>query len=247
MTLVPLEIVSLSHRGRVRDTNEDALVTLPEQGVVILADGMGGYNAGEVASRLAVETIGSHLRDEVPTPGGRPSLVPAVTAANEALFQAVEAAPELQGMATTVVAGLFRDGHLYYAHVGDSRIYRIRDGRLSQLTRDHSMIQELVDQGLFDSVEEARDAGVKNNVLMRGLGIEPGVEIDEAMVEVGDGDLFLFCSDGLSNMVSAQEMAGIFAVTDADLRQAAERLLERALENGGLDNVSLVLVRIHGW
>jgi len=243
MSPVPIQIVSLSHRGRVRDINEDAVATLPEQGAVILADGMGGYNAGEVASRLAVDTIGSYIRDDALPQARQPILVPAVTAANQALFRAVEVSPELEGMATTVVAGLFLEGRLYYAHVGDSRIYRIRDGRMNQLTRDHSMIQELVDQGMFESVDEARAAGVKNNVLMRGLGIEPLVQVDEAVIDVQAGDLFLFCSDGLSNMVSEQEMAGIFAVTEMDIQQTGEQLLQRALENGGLDNVSLVLVR----
>jgi len=207
---------------------------------------MGGYNAGEVASRLAVDTIGSYIRDDALPPARQPILVPAVAAANQALFRAVEISPELEGMATTVVAGLFLEGRLYYAHVGDSRIYRIRDGRMSQLTRDHSMIQELVDQGMFESVDEARAAGVKNNVLMRGLGIEPLVQVDEAVIDVQTGDLFLFCSDGLSNMVSEQEMAGIFAVTEMDIQQMGEQLLQRALENGGLDNVSLVLVRSDG-
>lgn len=246
MSPVPIQIVSLSHRGRVRDINEDAVATLPEQGAVILADGMGGYNAGEVASRLAVDTIGSYIRDDALPPARQPILVPAVAAANQALFRAVEVSPELEGMATTIVAGLFLEGRLYYAHVGDSRIYRIRDGRMSQLTRDHSMIQELVDQGMFESVDEARAAGVKNNVLMRGLGIEPLVQVDESVIDVQAGDLFLFCSDGLSNMVSEQEMAGIFAATEMDIQQMGEQLLQRALENGGLDNVSLVLVRSDG-
>lgn len=243
MKPMPIRVASFSHCGRVREINEDAVSTLPEQGVVILADGMGGYNAGEVASRLAADTIGDHLRRALPHVNGASVLAPAVAAANRALLRAVEQAPDLQGMATTVVAGLFRDGRLDYAHVGDSRIYRFRDGRLQQLTRDHSMIQELVDQGLFDSVEEARAAGVKNNVLMRGLGIEPEVEVDEGTVPAQADDLFLFCSDGLSNMVGDDEMQETLARLAGDLEQAGAELQRRALEHGGLDNVSLVLAR----
>ncbi len=243
MEPMPIQIATFSHRGLVREVNEDALATLPEQGAVILADGMGGYNAGEVASRLAVETIGEHLRRALPTVNGASVLAPAVTAANQALLRAVERDPQLQGMATTVVAGLFRDGRLDYAHVGDSRIYRFREGRLEQLTRDHSMIQELVDQGMFQSVEQALEAGVKNNVLMRGLGIEPVVEVDEGVVTVAAGDLFLFCSDGLSNMVGDGEIGEVLGRSSRDLEEAGAELQRLALDNGGLDNVSLVLAR----
>ena len=140
MTPTPIKVASCSDKGLVRQTNEDAIATLPEFGLVVLADGMGGYNAGNVASQLAVETAASNLLSAMQSSQWQPSPSEAVAAANGAIFEAIEEQPELEGMATTMVLGLFHDGQFRYGHVGDSRIYRFRDNALERLTKDHSMI-----------------------------------------------------------------------------------------------------------
>ena len=154
-----IEAASRTDRGLVREGNEDAVATFPEYGLVVLADGMGGHCSGEVASQLAVETIGTLMLMSA----GDVGLRTVVEAANTAIIQAIEDSPEYEGMGTTLAMAMFKSRRIHFAHVGDSRIYRFRRGRLEQLTRDHSIIQELVDQGLFESAEEARGAGVKNN------------------------------------------------------------------------------------
>jgi protein phosphatase len=240
-----ISTVTRSDKGWVREINEDNVAVLEEHGLVVLADGMGGYNAGEVASQLAVETITAELLPLYTGENAEPSerdIRAAVEVANAAIRAAVQSEPAYEGMATTLVMALFCDQRVHYGHVGDSRLYRLRKGRLEQLTRDHSMVQALVDEGMFNSIAEALDAGVKGNILLRGLGIQETVEVDVASAAVEADDLYLVCSDGLSNMVSDQEMLGILLEADGDIEQAASRLLQTALDNGGLDNVSLALV-----
>ena len=241
-----IDAVAKSDPGLVREINEDSVMVLQDQGLVILADGMGGYNAGEVASQLVVEHITSQLlpsllSDESYTDG---ELVgAAVESANEAILVAVDETPEYQGMATTVAMGVFVGDVLHYAHVGDSRVYRFRQGKLLQLTRDHSMIEALIDEGMFETVEEAEKAGVKKNVLVRGLGIAPEVDVDVGEEKFESDDIYLFCSDGLCNMVSDEEIESILIHKNNELAVAAEQLLTSALEYGGLDNISLALAR----
>jgi protein phosphatase len=241
-----IEAIAKSDPGLVREVNEDSVAVLEDHGLVILADGMGGYNAGEVASQLVVEhitttLISSFLGDHGSGEGAL--MESAVVAANGAILDAVEHTPEYKGMATTVVIGLFTSDQVHYAHVGDSRIYRFRDGKLEQLTRDHSMIEALIDEGMFDSIAEAEEAGVKKNVLVRGVGIASEVQVDIGQAQSSPGDLFLFCSDGLSNMVTDEEMQTILSHNNKALSSAAEKLLASALKYGGLDNISLALVR----
>ncbi len=245
MKVMPISAVTCTDTGRVREINEDSVAVLEAYGLVILADGMGGYNAGEVASELAVETITANLlplyTDDEMAPAAE-LIGPAVEAANEMILDTMQAEPAYQGMATTVVMALFYDDRVHFGHVGDSRLYRFRRGELEQLTRDHSMVQALVDEGMFDTIQEALDAGVKGNILIRGLGIHDAVEVDVGVSRVEAGDLYLLCSDGLSNMVADPEMRDILRQADGRLQEAADRLLQMALDNGGLDNVSLALV-----
>lgn len=245
MNVLPIQAAIRSDRGRVRELNEDSVAVLDAQGLVVLADGMGGYNAGEVASQLAVETITTsllpHFADHDTAPAAQ-LIRSAVETANEAILSSMLAEPAYEGMATTVVVALFSEQQVHYAHVGDSRLYRLRDGRLEQLTRDHSMVQALVDEGMFDSMQEALDAGVRGNVLTRGLGIQDAIDVELGVADLVPGDLYLFCSDGLSNMVPDQDMQDILTGMDERIENAAEQLLAAALRNGGLDNVSLVLV-----
>jgi PPM family protein phosphatase len=241
-----MEIASRTDKGLVRTINEDSIVVVPDHGLAVLADGMGGLNAGEVASHLAVESVAKDLlrrmqRGEEPINGR--VLGEAVRGANRAILRAMEEDPACAGMATTIAVLLLRGRQVYFAHLGDSRIYRLTAEGMECVTTDHSMIQELVDQGLFFSLEEARNAGVPNNVLTRGLGVEEEVQVDIGEATIAAEDVYLLCSDGLTNMVSDEEIRQTVRDAGGDLNRAADRLVQMALQAGGLDNVSLILAR----
>ena len=235
----PMTIRSVvrSDRGLVRKTNEDAVAVLPDECLVVLADGMGGHSAGEVASRLAVAAI-TRLISRYPTT----SAAAAISFANHTIRTKIRNDILLEGMATTAVVGRFHEGQIEYAHVGDSRLYLLRDSRLQQLTRDHSMIQELVDEGVYSSLEEARKEGVRNNLLTRGVGIVESLAVDSGCLTLCPGDLFLFCSDGLSNMLSDKTIERILVKYSTDCEAAVDGLLGLALKRGGYDNITLALV-----
>jgi PPM family protein phosphatase len=237
-----------SHTGLVRTINQDFLKTSPELGIALLADGMGGHSGGEVASRVAVEAA---FADLVETQNDTASdelhcqlcIGQAVEAANRALFETVLVHPDLRGMGTTLVAAIFREGRVFYAHVGDSRLYRIRLGRLRRLTRDHSLIQQMLDDGVFANKVAAREAGVRDNILTRSRGMQEQTEVELGGRPVEAGDTFLLCSDGLHGCVSDAEIARILRDPAGDLDQQAAALINAALAHGGPDNVSVVLVR----
>lgn len=238
------DFFSLTDPGRVRANNEDCVAVLPALGLVALADGMGGYNAGEVASALATQTLTERL--EKLWPAGTESarvattLVDAILSANRAVFDASLANPEHRGMATTLVTAVFQRSRLTIGHVGDSRAYRLRQGQLHCLTRDHSLLQDHIDAGLI-TPELARMAQFKN-LVTRAIGVSPEVdaEIHEHVVQAGD--TYLFCSDGLNDMLTDAEMAQILRQV-GPLEEAGQALLRRANEAGGRDNISLVLVQ----
>jgi PPM family protein phosphatase len=245
---VQLEIVSRSDVGRKRKHNEDRLAAYPKAGLLLLADGMGGYNAGEIASQLVIDTVAEQLlpileiEAETAGPG---EIASAVSMSNIAIFEAVEQNADLNGMGTTLVLALMQESRIVIAHVGDSRLYRYRAGNLELLTSDHSMLQELMDQGMFATEDEAIDAGVPSSVLTRGLGVDLEVEVDTRIEGLEDGDIFLLCSDGLSGMVPDRAIASVLESLTRDLPGAADLLIKLALENGGRDNVSLILARKH--
>ncbi len=248
MTPYRLEFSARTDKGLVRGSNEDAFGTLPEDGMVVVADGMGGYRAGEVASQIAVDTTLRHLHKSL---DGQPTLEQclceaeqATEEANLAIWRAADAAPEIKGMGTTVVMGMFLERELAFAWVGDSRLYRLREGRLTQLTTDHTLVQELVTQGMFDSVTEAVQAGVGDNVLTRALGAEEPVSVDLDSVEVAVDDLFMFCTDGLNHMVDDILLEKALAEETQALQDKAARMIELACDGGGLDNITVVLVRV---
>jgi PPM family protein phosphatase len=248
-----LTFVGQTDTGRVREHNEDTIATDPDVGLLVLADGMGGYNAGEVASGIAVKTITNLVREGLlredlgsidrGTGLTRPSIVlrDAITRANKIIYQTARSQAECEGMGTTVVAALFYDNRISIAHVGDSRLYRQRGSQIAQVTMDHSLLQELVDRGFY-SPEEAQRAANKNYVT-RALGVEPQVEVEVQEHPVDKGDIFILCSDGLSDMVEDEDIRLTISTFGANLDTVAKQLIQLANENGGRDNVSVVLAQ----
>ncbi len=231
--------------GQVRDNNEDAILWDAAAGWAVLADGMGGHMAGEVASRMAVEILQPHL-DEMGNnsdedEGDVERLREAVQEANQRIHAQACTDVRYHNMGTTIVAALFRDATLTCAHVGDSRCYRYSDGKLEQLSRDHSLVQELVDEGMM-SHEEAAESSHKN-VITRALGLEAMVEADILQLSLQAGELYLLCSDGLSDKIPDTELAASLDVKKLD--KLARNLVDEANRRGGEDNISVILVRVN--
>ena len=249
-----LEIVNHSDTGRKRPHNEDSTISDGRNGLVILADGMGGYKAGEVASALAVTDIFHGITeglkkvkkgqvDEISGFCNESLLIrEKVAQTNSNIFNTAKADPQCQGMGTTIVVGLFHNNILSIAHVGDSRLYRLRNNELEQVTKDHSLIQELIDRGLY-TPEEAH-ANTPKNLVTRAMGIEVDVDVDLAEESVIPGDIYLLCSDGLNDMVKDEEIHLTLSKYSANLAQTADKLVEFANKRGGKDNISVILVRI---
>ncbi len=248
MAVNRLEVVCRTHQGLVRDHNQDAMKVDPDLGVIVLADGMGGHRCGEVASRVAVEAALADLlpaqrEDKADEVEAQLRVGHAVEVANKALMDMCEVHPELQGMGTTLVAAMFRDGMVFHAHVGDSRLYRVRYGRMRRLTRDHSLIQRMIDDGVFLNRVEAREAGIRDNVLTRSLGMQRQADVDVGSAVLEVGDTYLVCSDGLHGLVPDSIIARILRDRDGDLEEQAQTLIDTALGAGGNDNVSVILAR----
>jgi protein phosphatase len=239
--------VHRTHVGLVRRNNEDYLGCFDAQGVLALADGMGGHQAGEIAARLAVEAAVESLlpAQEDDSADDLESLLrigQAGEAANRAVFAAMERDPALRGMGTTLVLAMFRRQRVFFAHVGDSRLYRLRDGYLRCLTRDHSLVQELLDNGLFGDRAEVHAAGIGDNILTRGIGLDPDVEVDVGDAELQERDIYLLCSDGLCGRVPDDEIR-LHMLRHRGLEQIADALLQAALDVGGRDNITLIVAR----
>ena len=230
------KMAGLTDTGRVREHNEDAIAWSAEQGWAVLADGMGGHQAGEVASAIAVETISEQLKKE----RGVTPLLAAVEQANHAIHQQAVSQPRLQTMGTTVVAVALQGGLLHCAHVGDSRLYRLRGKELQQLTHDHSLVQELVDEGMINA-EQARTSEQKN-VITRALGLEASVEVSMCEQHTALEDSYLLCSDGLSDRLSDTEIARLLA--GEALPEVVKALVDAANEHGGEDNISVIVIRV---
>ena len=246
--------VGASDTGRVREHNEDTIGTDGDIGLVVLADGMGGYKAGEVASGIAVRTVLTLVKDAVDREDlslsdevnglSRPGILlrDAIQRANKVIYQTARTQVNCEGMGTTVVAGLFFDDRLTIAHVGDSRMYRCRDGKLEQVTQDHSLLQELVSRGFY-TPEEAQRAAAKNYVT-RALGVEPTVDVEITETPALKDDVYLLCSDGLSDMVEDDDIQLTINTFGANLETVAKQLVLLGNDNGGRDNISVVLVRV---
>ena len=265
-------------RGMVRDQNEDAIAISEDIGLALVADGMGGYNAGEVASGLAADFLVKHLADDLhqlrdsesvrrdgPSLRVLHALLRArIDGVNDAIIDAANRQPAFQGMGTTLAMLLFSEGAVLTLHLGDSRIYRLRDQVFSLLTRDHSLLQEQIDAGIL-TPGEARDS-VHRNFVTRALGVDTVADPEINEYEIAPGDLYLICSDGLPDMLSDEEifdlllddggddgpMGGVDAPPDgrvadeALLEAIAARLVQAANARGGRDNVSVVLASV-GW
>lgn len=240
----PCRFVGLSDCGRVRANNEDAIAIANELGLAVLADGMGGYNAGEVASAMAADEVVRALRTALPgvtSPEGLDQAVRAsVAQANQAVWQAAAEHPQYRGMGTTLVLLLLDGAEACIAHVGDSRAYRLRNGRLQPLTRDHSVVQEQVEAGLV-TPERARHLPYRN-LLTHALGVESTVQPDLARHAVEPGDLYLLCSDGLHDMLSDEEITALL-LRSATPGDAARALVDAANAAGGQDNISIILAQ----
>lgn len=240
------EFHALTDPGRVRPNNEDAVAVDESVQLAILADGMGGYNAGEVASGMATTYICTEMAHWLREHGQadaadvRRTLEACVDNANHAILGASLANPQYMGMGTTLVVAVFHGDRLILGHVGDSRCYRLRGGQLRQITRDHSWLQEQVDAGLLTPEEAARSG--QRNLVTRALGVEGAgnIEVNEFVVE--PQDLFILCSDGLTDMVDDDDLAAI-ARQSVTLKEKAQRMIDLANALGGRDNVSALLVQ----
>jgi len=249
-----IKFAEITDVGKVRDHNEDAIGSDADMGLMVLADGMGGYNAGEVASGIAVQTI-TELAAEGATREERNArdsetgfmrqtivLRDAISRANKIIFQTAQSQTHCEGMGTTLVAALFYDNTVSIAHVGDSRAYRLRNEQFEQLTLDHSLLQELVDRGLYS--EEEAQRSTNRNYVTRALGVEPAVEVEVQEFDVLPDDIYLLCSDGLPDMVEDEDIHLTISTFNASLDVVGQQLVNLANEHGGRDNVSVMLTQV---
>src|SRR3954465_15732979 len=231
MSLSVVETASLSDVGRQRQGNEDSF--LQQEHLFAVADGMGGARAGEVASKMAVDKLG----ESGPFDGSPEKHLAEVTReANREIYRMAQSDSALAGMGTTLTAALVTDREVAIGHVGDSRLYRFRDGHLERLTQDHSLVEEFVRQGKL-TPEEA-ETHPQRSIITRALGPEPEVQVDTFTYPGRDGDVYLICSDGLTGMISEDAIAQIIS-SSSSLDDAARQLIDAANENGGRDNITV--------
>ncbi|MEO8345213.1 MAG: protein phosphatase 2C domain-containing protein [Betaproteobacteria bacterium] len=244
-----LEISGLTDVGKVRQFNEDQIGIDAETGTVLVADGMGGHHAGEVASRMATDMIMADLHARIDQLGpGAGSITPlyaadqAIKRANRAVFAASQTQTAYHGMGTTLALAIFHDNNVVLAHVGDSRIYRLRGNVLQLLTRDDSMLRDQVDLGFIS----AADASESHNrsLVTRAIGAAENVKVHLRDERVLPGDIFLVCSDGLTDIVEERDIELILSSLRTNLPLACLHLIQTAKDNGGYDNVSAILVRV---
>ena len=235
-----MEIIGRTDIGRVRKNNEDYIACDESKAIAVLADGMGGLDAGEVASQAAVDEILAVLlalnkitEDDV---------FAAVAAANSKVFSLAQSPGRTSNLGTTLVVWVRAErGQCFIAHVGDSRAYRLRGSKLTALTSDHSLVQQMVDQGMISASEAL--VAPNRNVVTRGIGLVAEVDAEVRSCLYSVGDIFLLCSDGLSDMISDNQIATVLEQHSADLELAANELIAAANHEGGCDNISVVLIR----
>jgi protein phosphatase len=249
---VELEFAAKTDTGRVRPHNEDSIAISEDCGLAILADGMGGYNAGEVASGIATqvlrESLEMRLRNQQWEMRSNWSkrvqqiMMESIGHTNASIIEAARIKPQYSGMGTTLVAALFYHDKITVAHVGDSRAYRVRQNKIVQITRDHSLLQEQIDAGLI-SPEVAQYSHYRN-LITRAMGVDREVEVEIHDHVTESGDVYVLCSDGLSDMLSIHEILNVVSA-GANLGAASNALVKKANEHGGRDNISVVLIKVH--
>ena len=247
-------LAELTDTGKVRDHNEDAIRSNPDIGLMVLADGMGGYNAGEVASGIAVQIVTdlateAAQREELNNIDSHSGLMrqsiilrDAVYRSNKIIYRTAQSQTHCEGMGTTIVACMFYDNKVSIAHVGDSRAYRLRGGQFEQMTLDHSLLQELVDRGFYSHEEAQRSTN--RNYVTRALGVEPTVEVEVHEYDVLPDDVYLLCSDGLPDMVEDDDIHLTISTFNASLEVVGQQLIDLANDHGGRDNVSVMLAQV---
>jgi serine/threonine protein phosphatase PrpC len=244
------EFFTQTDTGRVRSNNEDSTALDPSCGLAVLADGMGGYAAGEVASGMACSFIRTELGRWLSEASRgasdadvRRAMDICVDNANRAIFSAATSNPTYAGMGTTLVMAVFRSGRLLMGHIGDSRGYRWRGGQLQQITKDHSLLQEQIDAGILTPEQALYSAN--KNLVTRALGVEDLALLETHQHDIQSGDIYLMCSDGLSDMLRDVQIAAVLAA-HTSLADMGAALVAAANEVGGRDNIAVVLVRAHG-
>jgi len=243
--MTTLEAFGLSDIGRVRSRNEDSYALVPDEHMVIVADGMGGHGNGDIASQIAVEAV----QEDYPGSAGQTSgdlaiaerLQRAFNHAHEMIRRAGDKDNSLRGMGTTLIAAVMEDQSAVIGHVGDSRAYALRGNTLTQLTEDHSWVREQVAAGHL-SADQAREHPFKS-VVTRALGGEQPVQVDLRRVRLQDGDLLILCSDGLTTMLTDDEIAALLA-EEGTISEKTERLVEAANSRGGADNITVVILNV---
>jgi len=244
-----IEIAALSDSGSVRQFNEDSVAADSLIGVAVLADGMGGHRAGEVASRIAARSVFDGLearvavfRSEAGPHSPLQAVEESINQANIAVFEAAQAQSSYKGMGTTLAVTLFYDNRVAVGHIGDSRVYRFRGEGLTLLTRDDSLLRDEIEAGMI-SAEDAADSH-NRSLVTRALGIEPTVRGHVAEDDARPGDVYLVCSDGLNDLVNDDDIALIVGELRGNLALAANHLVQAAKDNGGFDNVSVILAKV---
>jgi protein phosphatase len=254
---IAVQVAGETNVGRKRSHNEDSFTVIEEENLYLVADGMGGHASGEVASQLAIETIRNFFQATGEDPDStwpykmdktrkyeENRLITGVKLANLRIFEAAQSEAKYRGMGTTITACFFVPEGIYTAHVGDSRIYRLRDGKFEQLTEDHSLLNDYMKMKKL--TPEEIEKFPHKNVIVRALGMKETVKVDTAFDMPKPGDVFLMCSDGLSGMVDDDGLRGIVEQHGADLSSCASKLVEAANEAGGVDNITVVLIRYLG-
>lgn len=236
-----MEVVGLSDLGLKRRKNEDAYLINESWGLYVICDGMGGHRGGDVASQLAIKTINDCFEKDL-LEKNISLLNHSIQQANNIIWEQGNINPEWHEMGTTVTAALINGLKLEIAHVGDSGCYLFRAAEINRINRDHTLAQEMVDQGIIKTSEKRLSS--YNHILTRALGVERQVLVDNYELELSEGDLLLLCSDGLSDMLEENEILNIVAGFEDDLNKTASMLLQQALERGGFDNITLILIRI---
>jgi serine/threonine protein phosphatase PrpC len=236
-----MHATGISDIGLLRESNQDTFLIEKHMGLYVVCDGMGGHKGGDVASNLAIKAINESL-DSYDSEHALKWLNQCVIKANQLIREWGRINPELFEMGTTLTAALIKEQDLIIAHVGDSRLYRINQQGIIQLTRDHTLAQQMISDGLLKP-EELRD-NAYNHILTRALGIADQIIIDNLVEQLLPGDIILLCTDGLSDMVEESDILTIINEYGKDLEGAAQKMLDCALSNGGYDNITLILIRV---